>query len=172
VERVELEGKLQPYGVSMRCFEIVLTAAVCLSVTAGVLAADGESPVRIEFEKNSERIDIVTGKKLPDYRLAVRGSFRFFSGRLDEPEDYLIYCFEAPRKMPVERIRSMEKFQPSHSLWRLEIAGRADSPQLISRVYSLAVSFVPLNGETKKPGRRVYVLLDELRLIDWENEAE
>jgi len=156
----------------MRCFKIVLTAAVCLSVTAGFLIAGDGSPVRIEFEKNSKRIDMITGKKLPDYRLAVRGSFQFFSGRLDEPEDFVRYCFEAPRKMPVERLRSMEKFQPSHSMWRLKLTGRADSPQFIPRVYSLAVSFIPLNNETKKPEKRVYILLDELRMIDWESETK
>jgi len=156
----------------MRCFKIVLTAAVCLSVMAGFLVAGAESPVRIEFEKNSKRIDMITGKKLPDYRLAVRGSFQFFSGRLDEPEDFVRYYHDGPRKAPVERLRSMEKFQPSHFLWRLRFTGRADSPQYTPRVYSLAVSFIPLNNETKKPERRVYILLNELRMIDWESEAK
>jgi len=154
----------------MRCFKIVLAAAVCLYVAAGFLVAGGENPVKIEFEKDAKRIDMVTGKKFPDYRLAVRGSFRFFSGRLDEPEDFVRYYHDGPRKAPVERLRSMEKFQRSHCLWRLRFAGRPDSPQYTPRVYSFAVSFIPLNNETKKPERRVYILLDELRMIDWEGD--
>ena len=51
--------------------------------------AQNESPVRIEFDKSSKRIDMVTDRELPDYKYARRGSFQFFRGRLDKPEEVI-----------------------------------------------------------------------------------
>ena len=50
--------------------------------------AQNTSPVNISFDENSKRIDLVTGKELPDYKYAKRGSVRFFLDRLDTPDDY------------------------------------------------------------------------------------
>ena len=47
--------------------------------------AKNEPPVRIAFDNDSERTDIVTGRKLPNYTQAQRGSFQFYLGRLDTP---------------------------------------------------------------------------------------
>ena len=130
-----------------------------------------ETPsVRIAFDKASKRIDMVTGRELPNYRFAQRESFQFFRGRLDEPEDVIHYFHDGARTVPAKNLRSMEKFLKSHALWRLTYkTGRSNSPQYIPRIHTLAVSFIPLS-DTKEAERRVYVLLDDLRLIDWGNE--
>ena len=129
--------------------------------------AQNSAHVKIEFEKNSKRIDIVTDRELPDYKFAQRGSFQFFLWRLDEPEDVIHYFHDGARTVPFKNLRSMEKFQKKYAMWRLRyFTGMSDSPQYIPRIHTLAVSFVPLSTSTKEKERRVYVLLDDLKLID------
>lgn len=152
-----------------------LIRAVCVAalmvVPLAVSAAESGEPVRIEFERSSKRIDIVTGTELPDYTFAERESFRFFSARLDTPEDFIRYYHDGPQTTRITAIDAMEKFNGRMSQWRVRFNTRNPSPQYIPRVYTLAVSFVPLDAVTKQPARRVYVLLDDLREITWKEEG-
>jgi len=150
-------------------FTLLISACIPLVLSAAI--AD-EPPVAIEFERDSKRTDIITGNTLPEYTLAQRGSFQFFSGRLDTPEDFIRYFHDGPRTGRIETIDRMEKFNSRMSQWRVRFNTRSPSPQYIPRVFSLAVSFVPLYPETKKPERRVYILLDELHKIVWKSESD
>ncbi|MBT4484189.1 MAG: hypothetical protein HOC71_11005 [Candidatus Latescibacteria bacterium] len=141
-----------------------------LLLTFGYAFAQETSPARIAFDDGSKRIDIVSGKELHNYKYAQRGSFKFFKRRLDEPEDVIHYFHDGARTAPAKNLRSMEKFQKSHAMWRLTFkTGRSNSPQYIPRIHTLAVSFIPLS-DTKEAERRVYVLLDDLKLIDWSGD--
>lgn len=140
-----------------------LIMAVCLNAFA-----QNTSPVMIEFDKNSKRIDLITGIKLQEYKYVQRGSVRFFLRRLDKPEKFIHYFHDGSRTAQIIDLRSMEKFQKRYAMWRLRFnTGRRDSPQYIPRIHTLAVSFIPLETSTKKAEKRVYVLLDDLKLIDW-----
>ena len=140
-----------------------LIMAVCLNTFA-----QNTSPVMIAFDKNSKRIDLITGRELPDYKYVQKGSVQFFMERLDKPENVIHYFHDGRRTAEIKDLRSMEKFQKRYAQWRLRFTnGRGDSPQYIPRVHTLAVSFIPLETSTKKAERRVYVLLDDLQLIDW-----
>ncbi len=140
-----------------------LIMAVCLNTFA-----QNTSPVMIEFDKNAKRIDLITGRVLPDYKYVQMGSVRFFLERLDKPEKFIHYFHDGRRTAEIKNLRSMEKFQKRYSMWRLRFnTGRGDSPQYIPRIHTLAVSFIPLETSTKKAEKRVYVLLDDLKLIDW-----
>ena len=144
---------------------------ILLIITCLYSSAQNSTPVKIEFETNSKRIDLATDRELPDYKFAHRGSFQFFLGRLDEPEDVIHYFHDGARTVPFKNLRSMEKFQKSHAMWRLRYStGRSDSPQYIPRIHTLAVSFIPLKTSTGETERRVYVLLDDLKLVDRGNE--
>ena len=127
------------------------------------LSAD-DKPVRIAFDKNAGRIDLITGKELPDYTLAERGSIQFFLGRLDEPDDFVNFTHDGFRKAQIKDLRMMEKVQGQFAIWRLRYrSGSKNTP----RIQHLAVSFVPLSADTKETQRRVYVFLNDLELIDW-----
>ena len=143
---------------------------VLLALTFSFALAQKTSPVRIAFDDGSKRIDMVTGRELPNYTYAQWGSFLFFMGRLDEPEDVIHYFHDGARTVPAKNLLSMEKFQKSHALWRLKFkTGRRISPQYIPRIHTLAVSFIPLS-DSEEPERRVYVLLNDLELIDWSGD--
>ncbi len=144
--------------------------AFCVVIFGVSAITQSTSPVQIEFDEASKRIDMVTGKELPDYKFAERGSFRFFTGRLDEPEDFIRYFHDGKRTAQIKNMRSMEKFEKKFAQWRLRFTNRGESPQYIPRVHTLAVSFIPLKTSTKEKERRVYVLLDDLKKIDWEAE--
>jgi len=127
------------------------------------------SPVRIVFDNNSERIDIATGNQLPNYTQAQRGSFQFYEGRLDSPTDHLNYMFATMVSSDIKDILLIRKIH-AQDVWGLSGSGNilryktliiAD----IVKVYS--VSFIPLNPTTQKPDRRVYVLLEDMYLIQW-----
>ena len=127
------------------------------------LSAD-DKPVRIAFDKNAGRIDLITGKELPDYTLAQRGSIQFFLGRLDEPDDFVNFTHDGFRKAEIKDLRMMEKVQGQFAIWRLRYrSGSKNTP----RIQHLAVSFIPLSADTKETQRRVYVFLNDLELIDW-----
>ena len=135
--------------------------------------AQETSPVRIEFERKSERIDIMTGKKLPDYTLAQQGSFQFFTGRLDEPDTFIYYFHDGRRSAEVADLASMKKDQGRFAIWNLVWKnGRGLHPAYGPRIHHLAVSFIPLDTATKKPEKRVYLLLNDLREITWAKSPE
>ncbi|MBN1290240.1 MAG: hypothetical protein JXB48_00240 [Candidatus Latescibacteria bacterium] len=138
--------------------------AVILFFTLSTAFAQNESPVRIEFDKNSKRTDLLTGKELPDYKYVQRGSIQFFMNRLDEPDDYVYFTHDGIRKAEISSLNTMEKIQPRFAIWRLIYkSGSKNTP----RIQHLAVSFIPLSTTDKKPGKRVYVLLNDLALIEW-----
>jgi hypothetical protein len=138
-----------------------------VSLTVSFVYTQEASPVRIEFDEQSKRIDMVTGRELSEYNLAQRGSFQFFTKKLDEPESFIRYFHDGSRTLPLKNLQSMEKFSKKFAQWKLKIIGRREVPQYIPRIHTFAVSFVPLNPVTGEPDRRVYLLLDNLKLIDW-----
>jgi hypothetical protein len=126
--------------------------------------AQNTSPVRIEFDPDSKRIEIKTGKELPEYTHAQRGSIRFYLGRLDTPNDFVNYYHDGINKAYIKDLKSMEKVQEKFAIWRLRYkSGRKNTP----RIHHLAVSFIPLSPATKKPEKRVFLLLNDLKLIEW-----
>ncbi len=121
-------------------------------------------PVIIAFDERSKRIDLITDKKLPNYTLAKRGSVQFFLDRLDSPDDYFNFFHDGIRQGKIDGMNLIEKVQPKFDIWRIRYKnGRKNSP----RIHHKAVSFIPLNPDTKLPERRVYVMLEELKLIEW-----
>ena len=127
------------------------------------------SPVRIVFDNNSERIDIATGNQLPNYTQAQRGSFQFYEGRLDSPTDHINYMFSTMISSNFEDIVLMRKMHPQN-VWALSGSGNILGLKIIivaDIVKEYSVSFIPLNPTTLKPDRRVYVLLQDMYLIQW-----
>jgi hypothetical protein len=141
--------------------------------------AQNTSPVRISFDRNSKRIDIVTGKQLPNYTQAQRGSIQFFNGRLDTPENGFWYFFDGRRFQTIERTVFIRKLKHTGT-WVIVGTSRYGEPDKTKytevptahpninlAIYHNAVSFIPLNPATKAPEPRVYVLLDDLELMQW-----
>ena len=127
-------------------------------------AAQDTSPVKIAFDDNSTRIDLITGKELPDYTLAKRGSVQFFWDRLDKPDNFVSYTHDGIRKAYIKDLRMIEKVQGRFAVWRLRYhSGNKNTP----RIQHLAVSFIPLSKETNETQRRVYVLMNDMKLFDW-----
>jgi hypothetical protein len=141
--------------------------------------AQNTNPVRILFDKNSQRTDIVTGKKLLNYKQAERGSIEFFQGRLDTPENGFWYFFDGRRFQSIEKTLFIRKLK-STGTWVIEGTSRWGEPDQTKytmvptahpktncMIEHHAISFIPLNPTTKKPEPRVYVMLDDLELIQW-----
>lgn len=137
--------------------------------------AQSESPVGIEFDKDSERIDIKTGSKLPDYKEAKRGSIQFFFGRLDTPEKGFYYFFDGRGFQDIKSLALIRKM-PRLGAWAI-VGSRGwrgvenptvrTNPLTVCEIGHHAVSFIPINPVTEKPDRRVHVLLDDLSGIQW-----
>jgi hypothetical protein len=158
---------------------IVAVIAPLLGLAYGGSSFDrNTSPVRISFDRDSKRTDIVTGKELPDYTRARRGSIQFFYGRLDTPEDGFWYFFDGRRFQPIERTLFMRKLK-STGTWVIAGTGRWGEPDQTNNtatptahpnvnceVMHHAVSFIPLDA-AGRPEPRVYVLLEDLELIQW-----
>ena len=136
-----------------------------------------QDPVRIVFDKNSKRIDIVTGKQLPDYKLAQRGSIQFFQGRLDTPEKGFWYFFDG---RSFQNVTSLALIRKMTALGAWAIIGGGGwrgtdnttvqtNPISICEIGHHAVSFIPLNQTTKRPDPRVYVVLNDLYMIQWKD---
>ncbi len=144
-----------------------ITTVCCLVLAAFLMAASlaaADKPVNIEFDKKAKRIDLVTGRELPNYTKAERGSIRFHRGRLDTPEDFVTYFHDGIRRAKIERITLMEKVQPQFSIWRIRFVGGSKNTP---RFHDFAVSFIPLDSKTNETARRVYVLMNDLKKIDW-----
>ena len=141
-----------------------------LFVLTGVnVFAQSETPVEIAFDENSGRIDLITGKKLPDYKYVKRGSFQFFLDRLDSPDDFFNFYHDGINKGYPRNYDYIEKIEPQYDMWiTIYKNGGRNSP----RIHHKAVSFIPLSLEDKKPERRVYVLMNDLELIKWGKEPE
>ena len=127
-------------------------------------AAETDPPVKIAFDEKSERIDLLTKEALPDYTEARRGSVQFHHYKLDKPDRFVSFTHDGVRNVNIDDLRLMEKVQQRFAVWRLRYkSGRKNTP----RIQHLAVSFVPLD-ENGKPGDRVYLLLNDLNSIAWE----
>ncbi len=125
---------------------------------------ENQSPVRIAFDKEARRIDLATGKQIPAYTSVVRESIRFHLNRLDKADEFFQFFHDGIRQAKGSELASIEKLQPQFSIWRLRYKnGSKNTP----RIHHLAVSFAPLSLETGKPERRVFLMLDELTIIDW-----
>ncbi len=122
-----------------------------------------EKPVRIAFDKASERIDLLTGAKLPDYTAAQRGSIQFHRNRLDTPETTITFYHDGMKTVSRDQLILIEKVQPAYSIWRLRYkSGSKNTP----RIHNKAISFIPLDTNGN-PGNRVHVMLNDLTLIEW-----
>ncbi len=144
---------------------IMTLAAVLVVLSAGAATAADEPPVVIGYDPAAARIDLVTGKSAPACTLAVRGSIQFYKYRLDEPDEFFNFYHDGVQKATPSQLARMEKVQPQFSIWRLRYkAGNKNTPRILHQ----AVSFVPL--ENGVPGKRVFLMLDDLNLIDWGNE--
>ncbi len=142
---------------------------VLFLLTSMNVLAQNVSPVKVAFDEKSERIDLVTGKKLPNYTLAKRGSFQFFLDRLDSPDEYFNYYHDGVNKGYPRNYDYIKKYQGQYDIWiTITKNGGRNSP----RIHHKAVSFIPLSLKDKKPERRVYILMNDLSLITWGKESE
>jgi len=130
-------------------------------------------PVHIVFDRNSGRIDILTGKRLSDYTQALGGSVRFSEGTLDKQAETINYMFASMVHVNIDDLILMRKlYDPK--IWALVSKSRGSiieglDPVMSSDIVKIyAVSFIPLNPSTKQPEARVHVLLDDMYLIQWE----
>ncbi|MFC1538245.1 hypothetical protein ACFL6H_02385 [Candidatus Latescibacterota bacterium] len=153
---------------------LVSGIAALLIVTVLInCTAEESNPVVIEFDRNSDRTDIMTGNTLPDYKYAQQGSFQFFLGRLDNPDRFIYYFHDGRRQVDVTDLASMNKDQARFAIWNLVWKnGRGLHPAYGPRIHHLAVSFIPLGTATMKPEKRVYLLLNELQKIEWQKSVE
>ena len=162
-------------GISMKknllIIEGILTVLLLLASMSSFAQSTNTFPVRIIFDTNSKRIDIATGKQLPDYTQAQRGSIRFYDKRLDSPTDHIDYMFATMISSKIKDIVLMRKMHPQN-VWALSGSGNILGLKTIivaDIVKEYSVSFIPLNPTTQKPDSRVYVLLQDLYLIQWED---
>lgn len=141
--------------------------------------AQNDRPVRVSFDRRSQRLDIVTGRQVPDYTRAKRGSFRFFQGRLDTPETGFWYFFDGRRFQEAERTLFIRKL-PGTGTWLIAGTSRWGEPDQTGsakiptahpntncEIGHHAVSFIPLDQSSGREGPRVHVLLEDLELIQW-----
>lgn len=155
---------MEDFTVRITPVQAVVLLALCITVSLAYAQTQNDSPVRIAFDEKSERIDLVTGKELPDYTYVRRGSIQFFLSRLDTPDDFVNFYHDGIRQGYKKDLASMEKVQEQFGIWRLRYkSGSKNTP----RIHHLAVSFIPLSLESKEPERRVYLLLKDLTLIEW-----
>ena len=136
--------------------------AMFMFTAVNVLAQDPK-PVKIAFDEKLECIDLVTGKAVPRFTSAERGSVQFFLGRLDRPDRFFNFYHDGFQTAKIENVKCMKKTQEQFAIWRIYFnSGSKNTP----RVQHQAVSFIPI-GPDGKPGERVCVLLKCLTLIDW-----
>jgi len=131
--------------------------------------AQNEPPVGIEIDSKSERIDLITGKQIPDYKQAVRGSVQMFLERLDTPEDAVRYIRGGIMVPKLNDLRSLTKYQPRLDFWYINFkSGAIHSGPVIQK----AISFVPLSLTKNEPAERVYLLLNDMQAIIWDTENQ
>ena len=123
-------------------------------------------PVSIAFDIHSERIDVKTGKKLPDYTQALRDGFQFYEGKLDSVTDHISYMFSTVTDMKIADILRMRKIH-AQDIWGLTSSSEKNTLLEANLIKVYGVSFIPINPATKKPDPRVYVLLEDMYLIQW-----
>ncbi len=158
----------------------VLITTICMNA----FAQKDISPVRIVFDKNAQRIDIMTGKQIPNYTQVQRGSIQFFLGRLDTPENGFWYYFDGRRFQGIDNMAFMRKM-PTIGCWIIATDGGSGSqtqtdttrvktpptvptrhPQQNCEIWHHVISFIPLD-KNGQPQPKVYVKLEDLHLIQW-----
>ena len=138
-------------------------------LTSMNILAQSDAPVKIAFDEKSKRIDLITGKQLPDYKLVQRGSIQFFLDRLDSPDDFFNFYHDGINKGYPRNYDYIKKFQAEFDVWiTITKNGGRNSP----RIHHKAISFIPLSLEDKNPERRVYVMMNDLSLIKWGKDSE
>ncbi len=142
---------------------VLLLGLVAFICGAAYGQTQDTSPVLIEFDENSERIDLVTGEQVPDYTTVQRGSMQFYLDRLDTPDDFFNFYHDGVRQADPGTLRFIRKLDSRYDIWRFRYkSGGKNTP----RIHHKAVSFIPLD-DSGKPGNRVYVLLNDLSYIEW-----
>jgi len=148
--------------------EICVWCAAVLLAVSGIVRAADSPPVKIVFDESSQRRDLISGSVLPNYTQAERGSFLFYLDRLDKPDKFFNFYHDGVNQGQIGDLRLMEKIQPQYDIWRLRYKnGGKNTP----RIHHKAVSFVPLSP-SGQPEKRVYVLMNDLKLIDLGEETK
>lgn len=146
----------------------MLLVAILLSSQA---IAWNQSNAKIIFDKDAKRIDLVTGKTVPNYTEAKKGSFQFFNGRLDKPDNFFWYYFDGRRN---QNINDLAFIRNMKSIGTWVIATKTDGkspvphPNVNCEIEHHAISFIPINPETGKEDPRVYLMIEDIHLIQWE----
>lgn len=126
------------------------------------------SPVLIEFDEHSDRIDLVTGEQVPDYTTVQRGSIQFYLDRLDTPDDFFNFYHDGVNKANPSTLRFIRKLDSRYDIWRFRYkSGGKNTP----RIHHKAVSFIPLDA-SGTPKDRVYVLFNDLSYIEWGEDSK
>ena len=153
-----------------KCLGIISAAAVMIIAASFNSYGQDNTPVRIVFDTNAKRIDIVTGKQLPEYTQAQRGSFQFFNGRLDKPDNFFWYYFDGRRNQDIDKLAFIRNMK-SIGTWVIALKGDdkipTAAPNVNCEIEHHAISFIPLNLTTGKPDPRVYVMIEDIHLIQW-----
>lgn len=135
---------------------------------SGILRAADNPPVKIAFDEHSARRDLVTGMEVPNYTQAERGSIVFYLDRLDKPDTFFNFYHDGVNQAQIDQLWFIEKLQSQYDIWRLRYK---DGGKNTPRIHHKAVSFIPLSS-SGQPERRVYVLMNDLKLIDWGKETK
>ena len=144
---------------------VIVTFAAMIS---GVVGAENAAPVKIVFDEESPRQDLLTDEILPNYTQAVRGSFLFFLDRLDKPEVSFNFYHDRVNRVNISVLNFVSKIDGDFDMWRLVYKnGNRNTP----RVHHKAVSFIPL-GDDGQPKSRVYVLINDLSYIEWGDDEK
>ncbi len=150
-----------------RMLRLAGVAAILVMMCGVVVDAQTKDAVRIAFDDQAKRVDLRTGKTIPLCTLAERGSIRFYLNRLDRADEFFHFYHDGLRTARITDLEQMEKVQPRFAIWRIRFAsGGKNTP----RVQHKAVSFIPVTAEGKA-GERVYLRLDDLKLIDWREQV-
>lgn len=150
----------------------VLIAALVLSVSASFVTGE-DPPVKITFDSDSPRIDMMRGTKLPANVLAAPGSVRFHLLRLTEGDEFVYYMFDSLRKVQIGDLAYMEKDQGKFAIWNLVWKnGEGLHPKVGPRIHHLVVSFVPIDQAGGKQREQVYFRLLDLARIEWNEMKE
>lgn len=146
-------------------------AAAAILGSGAMTSAQDDTPVRIVFDSHSSRTDIVTGKALPDYTKAQRGSFQFYNGRLDKPDPFFWYYFDGRRAQNLNSLAFIRNMK-TIGTWIIAPRGKDGAtpsvhPNTNCEIEHHALSFIPMNPSTGRPDPQVFVLFDDIHLIQW-----
>ena len=147
---------------------LLILMVLAASVAAQVFAAD--DPVAITFDPSKKPVDLVTGEAVTPCTQAQFGSVKFYMTRLHEPLDHLTYFKEGVNTIPKSRLWKIVKTQEQWDIWRPWFKGNQDGYPITQCMRTMAVSFIPLDPNTKAPGKKVTILFSDLNEIVWSKE--